>query len=385
MFKKLGYTLILLLLGVSYILNDYSFYLIIGLLPILLINFKKFEVDINIFLLVIFSISYLSISALNGNNIHFTSILYYGLYPLLFYLSGILIVKRCNNFYNLTSIIILIIVSYSFVFIINSIIDTFEYGFINYSRHIIISRADIFDKDLQGLRASLSIACVSMIFVPIDNKKYYTLKILCFLIGILGLISVIHFIHRTGVIIGFLCISLVIIKIRKKIKLINLITLIFTILLLFIFFLKSDLSNQIYDAYLTREIDTDSNFFNFGGRMIRWKWVFSNMLYHPFGNISSNSFNWAHNLWLDVYRISGIIPFLTIVFISYNGIRDFFKLVKTKEIPLFYSCLIVSLQTTFILQCSLEPIIESDIAFFWIYILLIGMTKSLNKKVHILK
>ena len=110
-------------------------------------------------------------------------------------------------------------------------------------------------------------------------------------------------------------------------------------------------------------------------RKARYSEVLASIFENPMG-MYSEKYEYAHNLWLDMGRLTGIIPFFLMIIFSIMSFMNFarvFLYVKLKP-PTKY--LIFSVYTVIFLNMFTEPIMEGLPFLCWIYTLLSGMLKS---------
>jgi len=382
--RKEWLILIILFMGISGLLGSrWSLYILISLYPILFnkSQFKKY-CDSTFFLFLLFSISYAIIFYINSNSVDvgIGKLFYYSLYPPVFYLVGAYFVEKWHSEKYLSMILLIVIIGYSFLYLNNALQDAFKYELVNYSRTFRANTNDtVLGYSFQGIRASLSIAGIGLLFVPTIDSIEKRFKFVYVILGCIGIFVVAHYINRTGLVIACCCIFFVICKLIKK-KSTLLIFFITSILVVLLINYLSQLFNlhQFVDAYQSRENNSDYNFASFGGRNVRWFWVIENIFSHPFGGIVNYRYGYAHNLWLDSARIAGIIPFSFLCIASIISLIKAIKVIFNKKTPLFFSCLLVALNTAFFLQCFVEPIIEADFMFFCLYVMFFGMQNHLS-------
>lgn len=120
-------------------------------------------------------------------------------------------------------------------------------------------------------------------------------------------------------------------------------------------------------------------------RVIRYDYIFTNFWSHLFGNIDMGNLGSAHNTWLDIFRVSGIIPMLLYIVFTVQIIR---KLRQLWKLGLFYreDCLICVL----VIACSnalffVESIIALNITYFWAYLIVCGMVEAKINSAKILQ
>lgn len=379
--KKQWLILLLLFFGVSGLFFPLSLYLILLIYPIILhkTNVKKY-IDSSFWWLVIFSITFITTWSYN-TGFEPGKLIYYTFYPPLFYLTGGYFVDKFSNFNSIIKIILILIVAYSLIYLRNTIFDTVNYGLINMNRSIRVNDNSILGANYQQIRASLSIAGIGLLFVHTRNPTEKRLKNIFILLSILGLFSTIHFVNRTGLALALFSILMVFFKLIKKKSTFVLIFITGIFLIVLANYLLNLASVHVFiESYQVREVNEDFSSSTFGGRIVRWNWILNSLITHPFGDISSAKYGYAHNLWLDAGRLSGIIPFITLIIFTITSLIKAVKLVIKNHLSLFFSCFLITLNITFFLQSFVEPVLESDPTFFWLFVLLLGMQNTLYKR-----
>lgn len=116
---------------------------------------------------------------------------------------------------------------------------------------------------------------------------------------------------------------------------------------------------------------------------LRWKYswdILKMLIDYPFGNIPYS--HYAHNLWLDVARDAGIVPFVLYILFIILCLKEVFlfclknKLYKEKII------FIVSVSISYVIVFFTEPIMEGTPITFSIFCFLIGGIISLSKRLR---
>jgi hypothetical protein len=371
--------LLILFLGVSGFLGNWSIYIVMSIYLILIISINTIRYfDAVFWWLVVFSVTYTLGFYGYYENPGYGAFFWYILYPPLFYILGVYFADRSTSKTYILWILLLLIIGYSFLYIKNAIVDTINFGLINYRRSIIVNDNSQLGAYYQQVRSSLAISGIGLLFVPTYSKEEKYFKLLYLTISCLGIFSALHFVNREGIVIACSCAFFAIIsQIKKKSSAIYIVS----IGLLFIFFINFLLHEikiqPFFEAYQNREINLESNFWSLGGRLERWGWVLGNMLYHPFGKIISNKYGYAHNLWLDSARVAGLIPFLALCIVTFSSLKKAIKLLYKKKDTTFFDSILISLNVTFLLQCFVEPILESDSFFFLLYVMVCGMQNFL--------
>lgn len=113
------------------------------------------------------------------------------------------------------------------------------------------------------------------------------------------------------------------------------------------------------------------------GRLALWAEVIRKMPQYPFGNMPTT--NYAHNIFLDTYRVAGIIP-MSLLIISMVCI--FIFLLKFLRLPFVdrkYKCLAFSVMTGSFCSFMIEPVIEGRPLLLLVFFLIAGMIEELAK------
>lgn len=87
----------------------------------------------------------------------------------------------------------------------------------------------------------------------------------------------------------------------------------------------------------------------------------------------------THNLWLNVYDLSGIVPFTALILYTVSNIKQLGKFIKNKMVGNDTKVLIVSIYIACMLQMVFEPILESVPVFFWSFIYMNGVIYTYSK------
>ena len=98
------------------------------------------------------------------------------------------------------------------------------------------------------------------------------------------------------------------------------------------------------------------------------------MLDHPFGGLESTAY--FHNMWLDIGRVAGILPFL--VMVAYSVVTDFraIKIIHNKEIDIRLRYLILCVYLGFQINFFTEPVLEGLFEFFLNFMAINGMVEA---------
>lgn len=231
---------------------------------------------------------------------------------------------------------------------------------------------------LYGVVASLSVSALPIISCrrEIRSLFYY----LFIGIGFIGVLINIHFVNRTFILALATAIVLILMYQSKSNRFVYL----FTVALagiIYLFINDTSLINaDVYDAYSFRA-DNSANVASGGGRLTRWGMVISSMFSNPFGNNNADELLYAHNLWLDVIRQTGIFPCILLLGITWTGYSSLRKLLIVKKDAI--SFVLLSLTTINFVYCMAEPVIEGIPLYFYLFCMLIGFNIQTYSKFQI--
>lgn len=352
--------------------NNIYLLFVFSILCCFLIPLNKWWDNVTIYLLF-FSLFYAMMVVLNGRNNSYFNLLSYIIAPVAFYRFGRWTMNIFRNDIARQKFLFFTILLYLGYFFILILKDIALVGIVNETRVLLGDTNDFesWNATLYGMMASVGISCIAVIFT---RKQKLWLK-LCFIsVSILSLLSVIHLVNRTGIIIFLSCLFISFLVYTKfNIKRVTSAVL----LIIFIVFViyKSDIIDQnILDAYAQREESSTTNASQLGGRTEKWEVAIDNLFTHPWGWDDSGGY--AHNLWLDIARIAGLLPLFPFLLATFLYIKNFLYLVIKKSYSNF-AIILISINTGMILSSFVEPVIEGSLLFFCMLMMIWGVTKSL--------
>ncbi len=98
-----------------------------------------------------------------------------------------------------------------------------------------------------------------------------------------------------------------------------------------------------------------------------------NVFTHPFGGLKSIAF--YHNMWLDVGRVSGVIPFAMLIFYTIVTNVHALKIFKDKNQPIWFRYLLLCVFLGIQMNFFMEPILEGVPDFFFVFLMINGMVE----------
>ncbi|MEG1644403.1 MAG: O-antigen ligase family protein [Alistipes sp.] len=292
----------------------------------------------------------------------------------LFYFIGKYLASKYRNQLSMSIILLAISIISALPHLYITITDVFSSGLINPERTIsILDDDDSINVTLRVVFLSLSLGLFGIIVHRSQNKLEKKIKTIALAFAVMALLCVIHYVSRTGL---TLLVASIIVGILYTRRLRTLSIFIMTIIIFIVVWQwQSIQTSELFSIYAEREIE-GSSFQDAGGRVEIWQEFLSKISSHPFGGITSREYNYAHNLWLDITRIAGVIPFILLLLFSIINIRNLYtRCFKTQGYCL-YKRILFLWGITFLLQLSIEPIFQGAPYYLMLYTLFCGIVNS---------
>jgi Na+/melibiose symporter-like transporter len=108
------------------------------------------------------------------------------------------------------------------------------------------------------------------------------------------------------------------------------------------------------------------------GRINIWLMSIGNVISRPAG-WSDSEVLYAHNLWLDVSKVAGILPFLSLCIFTISSIILVYNIIKKSQENHFFNIIILSYFIGFMAVFFVEPIMEGLFPLFLIFCIFIGI------------
>jgi hypothetical protein len=319
-------------------------------------------------MILLFCVLYVIFSAINGIDYTLSTLVLWLIAPPIFYYYGKRMTDLCETENDLLYFWFIILLCYALDVAIAGVSDIYSTGsFIANSRSLSVFEEQEFSATQLGLR--LNIAMVGLpIAVLVSDKR---LKLLYTLLTCLSVLVVIYLMNRTGLVILFLCLSTIVIMrscYDRRFAIIALLVIFAGVYLL--------RSSDFYDWTVTQMYKARNEQEGLETRYSRWIEHVGYLFEYPFSWAKRGEVYYVHNMWLDIARISGIIPFLMLVGLTVNffvkAIKD---ALKYKMVQHYF---ILGLTICFFASCFVEPILGGT--HFMLYCLLWGCQSSLCKK-----
>lgn len=279
----------------------------------------------------------------------------------LFYIMGKLLVVRIQKPIHLILLLVLLLICYQLE-VYASFFDSYFNG--NYAvtdTRIFYLRGDenrALTATLVGLNISVSMVGLAAFIIL---KGYNKLRILCLVLFLMAVFTTTYLLNRTALVIGMVCTAVVLCYYYRNNK--TVLFFIFSSLILAsIFVYKMGwISSDIVMAYGERNFDLNTA----GQRTTKWVQTFKEVFQHPFGwaNIVSSDNYYAHNMWLDIARVTGILPFLALLYVSIQALSVQMRILKIKTDC--FVAITTGLNVCFFLSCFVEPVYGGLHLFLW--------------------
>lgn len=358
----------------------YNLYLLyfFAVLCWIIIPYKKWWDGISIPLLF-FSVFYAGIVLYKGENPGWSFIFSMLFAPTAFYRLGCFLMKHIQDEMQRQKTLLLIVGAYLFPLFLLTAQDIALTGLINDSRQMLmdLGNDDSMAATLYGLMASAGIGFIGTIFIKQQNKW---LKVAFILVAVLSLLSVIHLVNRTGLVICAACLF-VGFALSTRMNVSKMLPILLVFIVVGVFFSESGiLGRDVSEAYADREGDADTDATSAGGRTEMWIEALGNILVSPLGWRLER---YAHNMWLDIARAAGWLAFFPFVKATIAYLLKFKPLLKKgcKDSTLL---ILVCINVAMLLNASVEPVIDGSFMFFSLLMLVWGMTaQCLNLQIEV--
>lgn len=374
--------LLLIVVYFSSLFGSMGQYVTLILLPLLIAKngFWKYF-DATCVWILVFSVSYVIIITIYGLSINGKGyIIIFSLFPLLFYLTGRYLMDHW--FSQIRILFMLLLVPMAYVVFSGVVTDVMRNGFLNESRDVVVNGL-IFAATLDGVRISLCLAAFGMIFAVPKNKVERIYKYTLLILGALAIFCTIHLLNRTGIIIAIVsCLAVLLANIRTY-SFSNIIIGVVLLALIGYGVYPVLLEYKVVDSYKEREDDFGAGYNTAGGRTVRWMDAVDKIVKQPMGGgIYKRGYRYyAHNFWLDVAELTGILPFVALMGCTIIGFWKNFQVIRCRKIPLFLRSWLITMNTGFVLACFVEPIMEGLPAYAFLLFFFWGMTSILYEQI----
>lgn len=327
------------------------------------------RIDNKLMSLLLFGFTYVMFYYINYDIVEPSIIIYFlGVFPI-FYLSGKGLAN--NTPYNIDKIIFIVSLSIAIIPIISILSDINKNGFLVIDRNIPIIGWGEEPISATSIASMIIVLCSysTYLFSSVDKWKKY-IYTAC---GFLGFYCALRLQSRTSIV----CISLLFIVniyLNRKYILKHkfLFFIIFFLLFAGISYIITNYSDQL--AIIERFQEDDVATAN--GRTELHSSTLIKILESPLGG--NRHLTFAHNLFLDCARVSGLVPFVLLIVFVFKHYYSIYKLLKKKNVPgiLKYNIAIISL--LLLVYLNTEPILEGVAMLFAYFCFIAGITSKVE-------
>lgn len=379
-----------ILLGIFLVMLYYSSsaigstnYMIVFSLLVIPVALKSRYFNDQGLLLLCFSFFYLLLTLFN-REIDSKDIYGYLICPFSFFSFGrYIVVNFSKPPYKLELFFLLTIISTSIIFYYYSYLDFMVVGVENTTRKLIIEGTVDKNATYYGLVGSVGLAGISVFIYQMKFRQNLCLYGLL-LAGILSILSIMHLVNRTGLFLVASTLLLLLVYKKTGVKSFSFTNVMFIIVISVVlsYVIMNYFSSDIVNAYSNRADSMEGA----GRRSWRWALGLDNLIVHPMGWSTLQGYQtlYCHNLWLDVSRSAGVIPFIILVYYSYIDVKHFFAVLKDKNKNIV-AFILLSYFTVFTLSSFVEPVIDGYFLYFCLYCMVGGCLNQYYKESKNLK
>lgn len=325
----------------------------------------------NFYIIILFCLSYTVISVINQN---FSSIIC--VCPIITYYSGLILGNLCDNDEKYIS-----------KCIISIAMGFFLHAMLNYSINIGNTNRNTIDF---WTRSSLSATLQGCFLTMILSMSFYNIfcvkskakKIFLIICTILSLSYITMIATRTTIII-FIVVTIIEIyiymilnkKTKNRMKLIWMIILIIIIALFLYNRYNFEIKTLIEETNLGIRLNLNNGTQKSDEKRLESQILgFISIINNPFGTKSKiGNLTYAHNMWLDLGKDVGIIPFAFLVIYTINSFASLVYIIKSNKISINYKILLSSIYLGVNLNFAVEPILQGMPFYFFMFVLITGL------------
>ena len=315
------------------------------------------KIDSTAIILAVFSITYVLISYHNDAIKSLSGMVIFGLPWFFFYCYGKYVARRSLDDNSLIDFILIVALLGGLPVYISIIYKIISTGSIVDTDRLFYTFGNEM-KQGSGNDACLDVfmgyAGLAAFFLLTQRKKQCWLFIMLFLLSILVAINTVT---RFPIVASVICFIIVMFSKNKKKPLIFIGELLLILGVVFLLYSQSGEIGQVFEAFAARNEDME-NVRTLSDRTYRWTEALSLMINHPFGwyNASNAGF-YVHNMWLDIAKYSGIVPFILLAIATIRSLMTNIRILKIIKTPLAF--IFLSLNLCFILSAFVQPVYGS--------------------------
>ena len=377
--------LVILALVLMNILNVaiYFCYLLIPLF--VLISRKKIKLsDHNLIFILLFSVLYSIIIIIYNIPVGIALLIGYLLFPAIFYYLGKYFVGKYPTLSTVYFLFFFISLTFSILPFLANLRSILINGFMQ-ERNLTLfwmENTQLAAATGIGSYFAINMAMLPLIFINKESTAEKKLLLFSVILFVIGVISILNMSNRTGLFIMILSTFFLMFIPKKNNAKFFLIIGLFFALLVFLYTTDAFHFRSWFEFSTYFERIKNTSLQEEDSRFLIWKSNFLKLLNNPFGYINPDSATiYAHNLWLDVGRVTGIIPVFPLLLFTLSAIVSISKLVFNPQYEVFLRVLVAGFGIAFFATFFLEPVIEGMFILFLLFCFYFGTLVGIRKYV----
>lgn len=361
-----------------------TYYAVIFCILVLFSKEARAKFDRNALLIFSFALLYGIIPLIMGYTDSFKNIIC-SIVPPVFYIFGRYIVSKVDSSKTLCYVIVGVLLFFalnSYILCIWDILTTGQLVNITRGMSRFVGQEESEAMAATGFGINISLGLIGLSLFLRATKKYlyhYLFLALFFL----SLLVTVHLINRTGVLISIILTFFVLAcsnlqhdkKVLGKVLVLGAI-----VVVLGFYFLASEsvAIGEIVDAYQMREEAENHNGMLGTSRYWRWMDGLGRLLTDPLGypKLYYEGY-FVHNMWLDVSRLSGTIPFLLVLLITVRAAKCTWHSLRKWRTEL--TIIMGGLCFCCLLVFFVEPVIEGCAIYFYLFCMFWGISSEYKR------
>ena len=377
--RSVGFHIVALL--AFFLIDPYQKNFLAGYLLTAFIYLKKDfilrRVDIDFVLIQAFAIIYGLFSFIDPE-IYPQTVIFYGVFPPVFFLLGRFFMSKTKRVDDMFLILFAVGLLYSVSALLSVTINLKSGGYGNFDRAI-----PMIWNGTKPVKATLMAAfftfnmCIPALAL-VQLKKFNILfKGITLLIFVQSLLCVFRLGSRTQLAIFLITTALTLFFIIPKQSLnqnVRLFLLLVASTVLIYIYIPFDLDSD-YLSTMGQRLQNSDNTGSAGGRTMRWTRSIENLFTKPLG-WEKTEFGYSHNMWLDVARTHGVIPFFILIIYSVRSILNTRKAIRFSKMSLPVTVILFSFVLAANLMFFVEPVTEGIFSFFLVYLFIQGFIRE---------
>lgn len=380
--KETIFLLLLMIVFINPFFYGYRIALVLGVFIYMNAAIFTKIADKNVLYLFLFTLSYELMRALRIDSAEVTilSVTANIISPVLLYMVGKYITRIYRNSDILNAFLLFLAFSYSVIPLISILNHILENGFIEGTRSIALIWDSSFEISATVLGSYCVLNMASIGLANVTRKSSVEKRLILFYVVmfLISLLAVLRLGSRTMLVIAVVSfMGSFFINIRKNSALKNIIILTLIGAGAFYGILKFDANAEFLTFYADRMDDRESGFDSAGGRTERWNAALQSIVTDPWG-WEFERFGYAHNLWLDVARVGGIIPLAFLLLFTFTIVRSWINVLKDfQDYPFTRSTLFLYM-AGIILLFFVEPVMDGMYLLFLLFCMISGLIAGIK-------